>query len=315
VRAAEAWRWLRLAGGAAVVVVLLLRLGTRPVLDALAALTPATLVAAVAVTAVTTVCCAWRWQLVAGRLGAPVRLPVAVGAYYRSQFLNATLPGGVVGDVHRAVRQGRDAGHLGRGLRSVAWERAIGQAVQVVLVMAALVVLPRAVQVPVLWVGAAVGGALAAVGGLALLGRVRRSSGRRAHWPLHDLRRLLARPRVAVAVLATSAVAALAHAGLFLVAARAAGVAESGWRLLPLALLVLVASAVPTNVAGWGPREGAAAWAFAGAGLTADQGLTVSILYGSMVLVATLPGAFVLLVEGRRRSTPGRRGSTGGRDG
>ena len=309
-RAREAWRWLRLAGGAGLVVVLLQRLGTRPVLDALHALTPAMLVAAVAVTALTTVCCAWRWQLVAGRLGAPVRLPAAVGAYYRSQFLNATLPGGVVGDVHRAVRQGRDAGHLGRGLRSVAWERAIGQVVQVVLVLCLLVVLPRALQVPVLWIGAVVGGLFLVGCGLVLL----HARARRSLLPLRDLRRLVARPRVAVAVLATSALAALAHAGLFLVAARAAGVAEPGWRLLPLALLVLVASAVPTNIAGWGPREGAAAWAFAGAGLTADQGLTVSVLYGSMVLVATLPGALVLLVEGRRRALC-RRGLVGGRDG
>lgn len=306
-RPAEGWRWLRLAAGAALVLVLLLRLGAGPLLDALAALSPAVLVTALGVTALTTVCCAWRWQLVAARLGAPVRLPAAVGAYYRSQFLNATLPGGVAGDVHRAVRQGRDAGDLGRGLRSVAWERAIGQVVQVLMMLCLLVVLPRALQVPVLWIGAAVAGAAVVVAGVVLLGRVRSPS---AQWllPLHDLRRLVAVPRVAVAVLASSAVAALAHAGLFLVAARAAGVAEPGWQLLPLALLVLVASALPTSIAGWGPREGAAAWVFTGAGLTAEQGLTVSVLYGSMVLVATLPGALVLLVDGRRRAAGRRRG-------
>ena len=36
----------------------------------------------------------------------------AVAAYYRSQFLNLTLPGGVAGDVHRAVRHGREIGRI-----------------------------------------------------------------------------------------------------------------------------------------------------------------------------------------------------------
>jgi hypothetical protein len=53
------------------------------------------------------------------------------------------------------------------------------------------------------------------------------------------------------------------------------------------------------SIAGWGPREGAAAWAFGSAGLGAAQGAGVAVAYGLMVLVATLPGA-VLLVAGRR---------------
>ncbi|HEY6574592.1 MAG TPA: dihydrofolate reductase family protein, partial [Mycobacterium sp.] len=69
-------------------------------------------------------------------------------------------------------------------------------------------------------------------------------------------------------------------------------------RLLPLALVVLLASAVPANIAGWGPREGAAAWAFGAVGLSAAQGVTVAVVYGVLALVATLPGA-VILVAGR----------------
>ena len=71
----------------------------------------------------------------------------------------------------------------------------------------------------------------------------------------------------------------------------------SSLELLPLALLVLLAMGLPINVAGWGPREGAAAWVFGAAGLTAAQGVAVSVVYGVMTLVAVLPGAVVLLVE------------------
>ena len=74
--------------------------------------------------------------------------------------------------------------------------------------------------------------------------------------------------------------------------------------LVPIALVVLVAAAVPLNVAGWGPREGAAAWAFAAAGLGAAAGASVAVAYGVLALLATLPGAVLLAV---RRSGPAAR--------
>jgi hypothetical protein len=60
--------------------------------------------------------------------------------------------------------------------------------------------------------------------------------------------------------------------------------------------------AVPINIGGWGPREGVAAWAFAVAGLGADQGVATSVVYGVMAIVATLPGAVVLVLAWLRRN-------------
>jgi hypothetical protein len=105
------------------------------------------------------------------------------------------------------------------------------------------------------------------------------------------------------AVVVASSLAVVGHALTFVIAARTAGSQASFAELLPLALLVLLAMSVPTNIAGWGPREGVAAWAFAAAGLGASQGVAVSVVYGVMVLVASLPGAVVLLA--RRRSLEG----------
>ena len=70
--------------------------------------------------------------------------------------------------------------------------------------------------------------------------------------------------------------------------------------MLPLALLVMLAMVLP-SVGGWGPREGAAAWAFGAAGLGAEQGVATAVVYGVMVLVASLPGAAVLVVSWFRR--------------
>ena len=91
---------------------------------------------------VTTLCGAWRWRLVARRLGADLTLAGALASCYRAQFLNVTLPGGVLGDVGRGVQHGRVGGDVGRGLRGVAWERTAGQVVLAVLTGAALLVSP-----------------------------------------------------------------------------------------------------------------------------------------------------------------------------
>ena len=75
--------------------------------------------------------------------------------------------------------------------------------------------------------------------------------------------------------------------------------------LLPLALLAMSAMVLP-SVAGWGPREGATAWLFASAGMGAEQGAATAVAYGVMVLVASLPGALVLVAWWlpRRRLSP-----------
>src|SRR4029079_196037 len=100
-----------------------------PFLDGLRATTVWAVLVAVVVTAGTTWCVALRWSLLTARFGARVPVRTAYLAYYRSQLINATLPGGVVGDVHRGARH---------GWRGVVWDRVLGQAVQVALVGALL---------------------------------------------------------------------------------------------------------------------------------------------------------------------------------
>jgi hypothetical protein len=55
------------------------------------------------------------------------------------------------------------------------------------------------------------------------------------------------------------------------------------------------------SIGGWGPREGAAAWAFAAAGLGAANGVTVSTLYALLMLAAVTPGVGLLLKDAVRR--------------
>ena len=277
-------RWLNVGVAAAILGVLVWRVGAGPFLDGLRAIDPWALVAASGLAVVTTVCCAWRWTIVARGLGVDLPMRTAVAAYYRSLFLNVTVPGGVVGDVHRGFRHGRDTSDVGRGLRGVAWERAAGQIVQVVLTVAVLLALPSPVRAVVPLVAL---GLVALAVGVVLALRTRA-------WP---------------AIALASGLVVAGHAATFVIAARSAGVTAPMSELVPLSLLVMQAAALP-NVGGWGPREGVTAWAFAAAGLGASVGVATAVVYGVMVFVASLPGA-VVLVAGL--GTPAR--WAGARDG
>ena len=299
--------WASTGVAAATLVAVVWRLGGGPFRDGLRSVDAAALAAAAAIGFVTTVCCAWRWTIVARGLGVELRLPAAVAAYYRSLFLNLTLPGGVVGDVHRGVAHGRDARNVGGALRAVAWERTGGQGVQLLITVGVLAALPSPARaympVVAMALAAAAIGALLAGRAWPAAGRSRLARARRA--VDGDLRAILrvrmALPRIALA----SAVVVLGHAATLVVAAHAAGSTAPPSQLLPLALLAMLAMTLP-SAGGWGPREGATAWVFAAAGLGAGRGVATAVVYGVMVLVASLPGAIVLVWSARPRARPPR---------
>jgi glycosyltransferase 2 family protein len=289
------WAWARPVAAAATLTVVVWRVGFGPFLDGVRAVDGAALAAGAVIGLLTTVCCAWRWTIVARGLGLQLSFWAAVAAYYRSVFLNLTLPGGVAGDVHRGVSHGRDVHDVGLALRAVAWERTAGQVVQAVLTVAVLVALPSPVNpsIPLVIVGF-VATAIAVV----LVSRARPGEGRsrraRARRALaREVRALLA-PRAWPAIALASALVVVGHATTFVIAARTAGTGAPLSQLLPLTLLAMLAMVLP-SVAGWGPREGATAWAFAAAGLGAALGVATAVVYGAMVLVASLPGALLLV--------------------
>ncbi|HEX9030256.1 MAG TPA: lysylphosphatidylglycerol synthase transmembrane domain-containing protein [Streptosporangiaceae bacterium] len=292
---------------------LLRQVGAAPFEEGLRAVTGPAVLAAVTLTALTTLCSAWRWRVVARALGVDIGLPGAVCAYYRSLFLNSVLVGGVLGDVHRGVTHGRRAGDVARGVRAVAWERLCGQVVQAGVTAVVLLTLPSPVRPALPYVLAGVAG----VAGCAVLvvrgaARRRRSQlARPARAVSDDLRRLLATdvwPQLAL----TSVLVVAGHTATFVIAARVAGCTAPLGELVALLMVVQTAVVIPLGIGGWGPREGAAAWVFAAAGLGAATGVTVTTLYAVLMLTAVAPGAALLLGDGvRRRRDPGPPGGPG----
>jgi uncharacterized membrane protein YbhN (UPF0104 family) len=285
------------------------RLGAGPFLDGVDALDGQAFVAAATIILITTVCFAWRWKTVADGLGLRLSLGAAVAAYYRSLFLNLTLPGGVAGDVHRGVRHGRDVRNIGHAMRAVAWERAAGQVVQVSVTIPVLFLMPSPLRssMPFVALGLAATAAVIMLALHAWTGRGHSRWERPRNAAVADIRKGLLNRRSLPTVVFASAVAVVGHVLTFLIAARAVGVTAPVAQLVPLAFISIMAMALP-NIGGWGPREGVTAWAFSAAGLGAGLGAATAVAYGVIVLAASLPGGLVLLLEGpvrRRWSRPG----------
>ncbi len=239
---------------------------------------------------------AWRWQFTTGLLGMPLPFAHALREYCLGNVLNQVLPGGVAGDLTRAWRHARTAPATRAAWHAVMIERAAGQ---LVLLACALLALPWAPSIGVecrngrgqsLTLGLS-GIVLALIAAAVLARRMLPALA----WFGRDFGQAVLSRRAWFPQLLLSLALVGSYVVVYLCCARALGVGTGALALVPLILWVLVAMSVPLSLAGWGIREGAAAGIWMLAGLPVAQGVAISLLYGVLVLVSALAGAFLLL--------------------
>lgn len=248
--------------------------------------------------------CAWRWQFTAGLIDVPLRFTYALREYYLALLVNQLLPGGVLGDAGRAHRHATQAQSRGRAWRAVIIERASGQVAVAVLTLTALLLSPLwhtalgGAVITAVGLSVMVGLALAIVSGLLLRQRFSHWLTRLPSWCqalARDVRRGLLQRGVWPLQLLSSLAIVLSYGLVMVCAARAIGVELPALQVLALTPVLLLAMLIPFSVAGWGLREGAAAGVWALVGLPSAQGVAVSLAYGVLVLLASLPGIWVAL--------------------
>ena len=269
----------------------------------LAEMRPEWVLLAVAISVVQVAGLAWRWRFTAGCLGVDLAFTAAWREYYLSIFLNQVLPGGVVGDVSRAWRQARSQTRLqasgGPAVRAVIFERLSAQAVMTTVAVVSLLALPvtvsRGPRLVMVGVGA---GAVAVLIVITMVVWMRRQSTVQSLYGqvLADLGAAHLSGPVFAAQLVSALIVVGTYLATYVTAARAVGVDTPFSVLLPLVAPVLMTMLIPVTVAGWGLREGAAAVLWGVAGLTAADGVVVSVAYGLLVLIGSLPGALFLMV-------------------
>ena len=269
----------------------------------LAGMQPAWVLLAVGISVPQVAALAWRWRFTAGRLGVDLSFASAWREYYLSIFLNQVLPGGVLGDVSRAWRQARGQTRLldpsGPATRAVIFERLSAQAVMTTVAVVSLLALPVTVNrgSRLVLFGA---GAVAVLIVITTVVWMRRQSSAQslAGQVLADLDAAHLSGPVFAAQLGSAAIVVGTYLATYVTAARAVGVDTPLPVLLPLVAPVLMTMLIPVTVAGWGLREGAAAVLWGAVGLTAADGVLVSVAYGLLVLIGSLPGALFLMHPG-----------------
>jgi len=273
---------------------LLLWLDIGELADQMQSLAPGWLAFGLLVSVAQTILSAWRWRFTAGLLGLELSPSRALSEYYLAAFVNQMLPGGVLGDAWRAQRHAQRSGRAGVAWRSVILERASGQIVVVGLALGVLLVFGSRANLDHGALGLGLGAVLA-IG--AVFWMARRPADRWPAWVnqfLEDARRALIKADAWPAQLLSSFVIVLSYLLVFAASARGLGLSLPLGQLMIMALPVLLAMLIPISVAGWGVREGAAGLVWMAVGLAPEQGVAVSLAYGLLVLLGSLPGALVL---------------------
>lgn len=241
---------------------------------------------------------AWRWHFTATRLGLNLPFSRAFSEYYLATFLNQVLPGGMLGDAARAWRHGRSVtAGIGAAARAVILERTSGQIALFSIVLTAAIFERDAFLELIRAVGPWGGGLLLAVPAAVVVAR-------RSRWSRHlgtflaDCRRVFTGRSGAIQLVSSLCVVAT-YLTVYGLAARAVGVDLSVATLMTVVPIILFSMVLPVSISGWGVREAMAVAFAANAGLTPDMAMAVSVAYGLIVLVSSLPGLVFLLAAAR----------------
>ncbi len=248
-----------------------------------------------------------RWRKIAEHCGADLPLRHAFRLNLISTFFNQVLPSTVGGDAVRIWLFARDGAGWPKATYSVLLDRFVG-----VLALALLVVicLPWAFQLienPIGRTVLLVFGCGSVAAGIAFLALGRWNwSWMQRFWPTRPLAQLAkialglfkSMNNLALLMGVSLATHVLTAAAAWSVA-RAVMVPFTFLHALLLVPPVVLSATVPISIAGWGVRESVLMLAFAYAGLSQNDGLVVSILFGAAYFVVGIFGGVTWLLGGR----------------
>jgi uncharacterized protein (TIRG00374 family) len=244
----------------------------------------------------------WRLLLVVAEVPASIRRTVR--AYLAGAFANNLLPTGFGGDALRAWMVSGASLPFARSLTSVAVDRATALACGIGLAWVGVAVdreeLGAAQLAPLALVTAA--GAIALLVALVALSRggLGRYVPQRARpWVgeiAGTLRTYLAdRPLVVLVLVLGFAFQLLTLAAIWALG-EALGLDLAPALIAVVVPLILIATALPISIGGFGVREGSYVALLADAGVSASEATLLSLLSAAAMAIASLPGGLLLLV-------------------
>ena len=264
----------------------------------------------------TTFVSAWRWSIVIRSFGPQRERSPSYWhlwlLYWIGQFFNQLLPSGLGGDGMRMWLVRRAGLPTGSAITSVLVDRVVALTAIVLLVAATL---PFAFGGPgqdtaPLWLWGVVFSCslgIAVVAGFAGAPLPDRISGNPLVRALRrlstDLWKVMSRPGYLLATLGASIVVQVIGSFAVYSIAQSLGVRLELLQCVALMPVVVLATAVPISIAGWGVREVAMVAVLASVGVAREDALLISVLYGGLAVATSLPGGVLWLLERRAESS------------
>jgi hypothetical protein len=295
---------LRGALSASILILILSRTGLAELGARAKEASPLPLAAALAVVLLMAVLVAARWRLLAGWLGVAVPIALAARAVFLGLFGGQALPSAIGTDFLRGWVVARRTGRIRRVAASLIADRLVALFAACLLLVLSYPSLARLSAV----LGGVVAPAAILVSGAILVGFLLACSGALRPYPgiwggllrhLDAIDGVALRPKpIGAAILVALAIHAMAVIVAALTAA-AYGVEASPVVWLSIIPASVIACALPVSINGWGVREGVIVALAAGHGITQVDALLVSLTLGALNMLASLPGAYLLLHQSR----------------
>jgi hypothetical protein len=243
----------------------------------------------------------YRWYLIMRRLQFGQGPLFYLKSYLKGSFFNQALPGGIGGDAYRVL----ECAALGNGKKAafygVLLDRILGLIGILLLNLLANIAHPGLLPAPIFHLLNAIAlGGIAAVIVFAMLGKIDRFAGYKLTRHMHeisaDLRRVYHDPS---AIALHSVISVLIHF-VSMLAVYFIGIGVGlNYSLLTFLVLVppvMLLTIAPISLAGWGVREGGMIGLFLLIGADKALVLSMSVLYGLVLLAASLPGLYLFLM-------------------
>lgn len=243
---------------------------------------------------------AWRWSAIAKSLHISLSYFSALKLYYVGSFFNQLLPSGIGGDAVKAVALAKRHAKKSAAVHSVLFERLAGLGVLIGILAVVSPVVYRFFEELAWLVWGLSAATFVGIGFFFILkDKTQMLEKRKATKWLAVLfkdveKSFLSLSKFSFQLLTSLAVQLLSIFMLYC-CARSIGVEIDFIYVLSFAPLMFLLLVLPVSLAGWGVREAVSVGLFAVSGLMSQaDALTMSLLFGVMVVLASLPGGLFL---------------------
>ena len=239
---------------------------------------------------------AYRWMYISKITKLNISFYYSLKFYYISSFMNNVLPGGIVGDIYRIYYTSDDNKNIlraGKSLQSVVFERLSGQVMLLVIFILSLSIYFLIDEKYLALLYLLIPSILSFLILKKVIGKFI-AENMKKEGILNNFKILFLGPLFWRHTILSFFVI-ISYIFIYIVSAKSLGLNIDYFTFFIFTPIILFSMTLPVSIGGWGVRETTALLISFLLGLTASASISVSIIYGLLNLLCSLPGFFFFL--------------------